>query len=107
MRTIRLQHLIQYSVINLGLVLCVCNKVIIIYSLLALTRSSIAACSSVFPHHHHHQLYLPLSQRISVITTCISPAYICGDLQCGLLHDTGLALLQIMTTNYYSKKFLS
>ena len=62
-------------------------------------------CSSVFPHHHHHDMYLQLYQRISVITACISPACICGNLQCGLLHDTGPALLQIMTTNY-SKKVL-
>ena len=61
-------------------------------------------CSSVFPHHHHHDMYLQLYQRISVITACIFVACICGNLQCGLLHDTGLALLQIMTTNYYSKK---
>ena len=61
-------------------------------------------CSSVFPHHHHHDMYLQLYQHISVITACISPACICGNLQCGPLHDTGLALLQIITTNYYSKK---
>ena len=58
-----------------------------------------------FPHHHHHDMYLQLYQHISVITACISPACICGNLQCGLLHDTGLPLLQIITTNYYSKSF--
>ena len=81
--------LIQYSVISW-------------FGLLVLWQRT--ECSSVFPHHHHHDMYLQLYQRISVITTCISVACICGNLQCGLLHDTGLALLQIMTTNYYSKK---
>ena len=98
MRTKRLQHLIQYSVISWFSLLVLC---IFAIKSLELTTDRVQ-----FPHHHHHDMYLQLYQHISVITACISPACICGNLQCGLLHDTGLPLLQIMTTNYYSKKVL-